>query len=172
MFEDIEFVPEEEINDRPPEGTTAIVKVRPERDGVLGEFRTGESKYGKWMLVPFEVTAGEYSGSWASLMLSVDGKDRRFRAVFQAVTGADITQGASVSFADFRDKLITGLFEAKLGPEKRKGEETGFTSVIRLERRVGERDDEFAGEAVTAVDPIDASTVSASTGTSDEDIPF
>lgn len=167
MFEDIEFVPDNELRQPLPAGTEARVQVRPDRDGVLGDFKTGESKFGKWMLVPFEVVDGEHEGAWASVMLSVSGTDRKFRHVFHNVTGVDLSQGASVSFAEFKEKLLSGVFEAKLGPEKRKGEQTGFTTVVELGARVGERQ-KNGGED----DRITAGDEPVLVGGSDEDIPF
>lgn len=167
MFEDIEFVPEDEMKKPLAAGTEATIQVRADRDGTLGEFRTGESKFGKWMLVPFEVVDGEHHGAWASLMLSVSGTDRKFRRVFQAVTGVDLTQGATVSFGDFKEQLISGVFEAKLGPEKRQGKETGFTTVVELGERVGERDNASASAPAIAATPEPVPA-----GAGDEDIPF
>lgn len=169
MFEDIEFVSEDELRKPIPQGTVARVQIRADREGVLGDFKTGESKFGPWVLLPFEVTEGEHRGSWASMMLSVSGKDRKFRRVFQNVTGVDLSEGGSVSFSDFTEKLVTGVFEAKLGPEKRQGAETGYTTVVELGERVGERQ---GGEDAGTGGRIETTAEPVGVGGSDEDIPF
>ena len=168
--ETISFVSDEELRKPVPAGTVALVQVRADRDGVLGNFKSGDNGYGPWMLVPFEVVEGEHRGEWGSMMLNVSGKDRRFRAVFETVTGIDLSTGASVSFAEFKQKLLDGVFEAELGPERRKGVETGFTAVFRLTRKVRQRD----AQATASTQAVaDAPAIVAGSGPEDgEDIPF
>jgi len=166
--ETISFVSDEELRRPLPAGTTALVQVRPDRDGTLGNFKSGDNGYGPWMLVPFEVVEGAHRGEWGSMMLNLTGTDRRFRAVFETVTGIDISSGANVSFADFKTKLIDGVFEAELGPERRKGVETGFTAVLRLTRRVRDR-----AAAATASGPDEVpAVVTERDAATEEDIPF
>ncbi|MEA2276823.1 MAG: hypothetical protein QOC78_1783 [Solirubrobacteraceae bacterium] len=168
--ETISFISDDDLRKPLPAGTVALVQVRADRDGVLGEFKGGDNGYGPWMLVPFEVVEGEHRGEWGSMMLNVSGKDRRFRAVFEAVTGIDLSTGANVSFADFKQKLLDGVFEAELGPEKRKGVETGFTAVFRLTRKVRERDAQATASPAALPD---APAIRATSGGDDgEDIPF
>jgi hypothetical protein len=159
----IEFGSEEDLRKPVPAGTVALVQVRPQKDAELGDFKTGESQYGPWMIVNFEVVEGEHNGEWAGTIINVKPSDRKFRAIFEAVTGIDISSGGSVSFADFKEKLITGVFEAELGPEVRKGQPTGYTAVTKVLRRVRERD-------AAAVQEV--ASVEASDDGNDEDIPF
>lgn len=165
--ETISFVSDEELRKPVPAGTVALVQVRPDKDGTLGEFKSGDSGYGPWMLVPFEVVEGEHKGEWASVMLNIKPTDRRFRAIFEAVTGIDISSGANVSFADFKSKLVSGIFEAELGPEKRKGVESGYTAVLRVIRRVRDRDAQAAETPAAA-----APAIPAASNDDSEDIPF
>lgn len=156
---------------RVPEGTVAGVKVRPDRDGNLGEFKSGESQYGPWMVVPFEIVDGEFAGEWCSMIMTVKPEDRRFRKIVEVVTGTDISSGGSLSFEDFRDKLIAGVFKAELGPETRKNdagepEETGYTKVFKLEERVGDREDSPADSGASDQD------APALDDEGDEDVPF
>lgn len=170
MFEDevLDFEADSEIRKQPPAGTIAMVQVRPDRDGNLGDFKNGRSEYGPWMLLPFEVTEGEYKGQWASMMISVKTTDPRFRSTFEVATGIDIKDGAQVSFSDFKDKLISGVFEAEIGPERRKGQETGsgYTQCFKLIRRVGDRDAAGAAASDNEVPVIGESDEH------DEDVPF
>mgnify|MGYP003554492425 CR=1 FL=1 len=174
-LDELEFETDDEIRKAIPKGTVAKVQIRQNRDPdtkedlPLGDFKSGESQYGKWMVIPFVVTEGEYRGEWASIMLSIKTSDPKFRSVFQLVTGVDVSQGGKVSFADFKEKLITGIFEAELGPEEKKGEPTGYTRVNRLIERVGERDADSSpsdhSEAPAEVDEPDMPDDS-------EDVPF
>jgi len=156
----------------PPAGTIAVGQIRPDKDGVLGDFKSGDSGYGPWIILNFEITGGDYAGTWAGTILSVDPKDRRFRAVFTAVTGVDISAGGNVTFAEFKEKLIKGIFELEVGPDKRKNketgqyEETGYTAVTKVLKRVGDRDD-----SAEATAPADEALVSPQSE-GDEDIPF
>ena len=158
------FDPESELpadeyeRKRIPPKTQAPVKVRPDRDGKLGDFRSGESQYGPWMIIPFEVAEGEYAGEWASMIVNLKPTDRRFRRVFEVVTGIDISSGGSVSFEEFKEKLVSGVFQAELGPETRKNEagdpeETGYTKVYRLDERVGDREVGDTGSDMEAPAP-------------------
>lgn len=166
--ETIEFASDDELREPIPEKTVARIQVRPSKDGELGAFPSGESKFGPWVMVPFEVVEGDHRGEWASMMLSVKGTDRRFRAVVKLVTGLDLTQGGvTLSFADFRERLVSGVFEAELGPERRKGEETGFNAVTRLIARVGDRPRPAQADSL----PVQSTSVAPSDG-SDDDIPF
>lgn len=167
--ETITFISDEELRRPVPAGTVALIQVRADRDGALGNFKTGESGFGPWMLVPFEVVEGEHRGEWASMMLNLSGTDRRFRAVFETVTGIDISSGANVSFAEFKTQLIDGVFEAEVGPERRKGVETGYTSVFRLRRKVRTRAEHTGTPGLDA--PAPAAPAETGAGT-DEDIPF
>ena len=161
---DFENESEVDVRKRPPAGTVAHVQIRPDRDGNLGDFKRGShEEFGPWMSIPFEVTEGEYKGEWASMMLNLKTTDVRFRRTFEITTGVDVSQGAQVSFNDFTDKLVSGIFEAEIGPEKRRGEETGYTQCYKLLRRVGERDGQ-----VSASDG-DVPAIGAS---DDEDVPF
>lgn len=167
MFEDgdvLNFESEENTRKAVPQGTVAHVQVRPDRDGVLGNFRSGESAFGPWMIVPFEVVEGEFKGQWANLMLNLKPSDFKFRKTFQAVTDIDISSGGQVSFKDFKDKLLTGVFEAEIGPEVRKGEETGYTTVTKVLKRVGDR------SAVSQ--DTDLPGIGTSADVSEDDIPF
>lgn len=162
---EIDFPTEDEVRKRPPAGTTALVQVRPNKEGQL-ELKTGKhEKFGPWMSIPFEVIEGEYRGEWANMMLNLKPDDMRFRRTFEVVTGIDVTQGAKVEFTDFKNKLLGGVFEAEIGPEKKQGEETGYTKCFKLTRVVGTRDDAEAG-ADTSVPEI------GNTAPADEDIPF
>lgn len=172
MFDEdmtIDFVPNSKLPSGAPDGTIARVRIRPDQDGQLGNFKSGKSDYGPWILLPFEVVDGQHRGDWASIVLSVKPEDRRFRAVFSVVTGVNVSQGATVTFAEFKDKLVSGVFQAELGPEKRKNEPTGYTAVKRLIERVGERD-ELSSDAGSAPAPIPVETGGAAVG--DDDIPF
>lgn len=173
---EISFEPEEELYKAPPEGTVAKVQVRAMKGEALGEgWRSGVSKYGTWLSIPFEVVEGPYKGTWASLMVTVDrkdpddpegkgkGPDRKFRKVFEIATGMDISQGGSVGFAEFKEKLIGGVFEAVLGPEKKNPE---YTRVVRINKRVGDRED---GATVGGGDPAPQQVED---DPHDEDIPF
>lgn len=170
MFDELEFETDEEIRKAVPEGTVAKIQVRPLKDKETGqdlpidEFKHGESQYGQWMLLPFEVVEGEFSGEWASMMLSIKTSDMKFRNVFATVTGVDISKGGKMSFDDFKERLISGVFEAELGPEVRKGVETGYTRVNRLIERVGDRD-------VPVTETAPAEDVEADLPDS-EDVPF
>lgn len=172
MFENetITFVSEDELRQPVPPGTIVHAQVRRDRDGELGNFKSGDSGFGPWMLVPFEVIDGPFRGTWASLMLNIKGSDRRFRAVFEAVTGVDLSAGASVSFADFKHALLDNTFEVEMGPEKRKGEATGFTAVHRVLRGIGSRVEPQATLAPTLA--IEQAPRATSRSGSDEDIPF
>jgi hypothetical protein len=201
MFEDMDFdfKSDEEIRTRPPAGTIAKVRVRPSKDGVLGDFKSGRSEYGPWMIVNFEVVGGDFHGEWASTILNLKPDDRRFRATFQAITGVDISGGGNVSFADFKDRLISGVFEAEIGPEKRKVKsaddqqylkavengaakdglnvgdlyETGFTSVQKILSRVGERDEYSAGDQPTpSITQTPAAAEAPAADIAEEDVPF
>lgn len=178
MFDDsmeLTFQPEDDLYKTPPEGTVATVQVRAEKGRELGEWRSGVSKYGTWLSIPFEVIEGDYKGTYASMMVTVDrkdpddpqgksqGPDRRFRKVFEIATGMDISEGGSVSFAEFKEKLIGGTFEAVLGPEKKNPE---YTRVIRLNKRVGDREGEApAGNGGDAAVDVEGDP-------HDDDIPF
>ncbi len=173
MFENetIAFVSDDELRKPVPAGTTALVQVRSDKDGTLGDFKSGDSGFGPWMLVPFEVVEGEHRGEWASVMLNIKPTDRRFRAIFEAVTGIDLSAGANVTFSDFKKALVEGVFEAELGPEKRKGVETGYTGVYRILSRVRDRD-AGAGPVAVAAPVHDAPAIQAAPSGSEEDIPF
>jgi hypothetical protein len=170
-FESEDDLPEDEFTrKRIPENTECTVVVRAEKDKALGEFRSGESQYGPWMIIPFEVTEGEYKGEWLSQMVNIKTSDRRFRKLFQTVTGVDISAGGKVSFDQFKTDLLGGVFVAMCGPEVRKidGEkkETGYNKVFYLKEKVGERD-------VSAVaGGSDAEAPGQEDGVGDEDIPF
>ena len=170
-FESDDQLPEPEFErKRIPPKTKAKVKIRPDKDGNYGEFRHGESQYGPWMILPFEVAEGEYEGEWASMIINLKTNDRRFRKVFEVVTGIDVSEGGSVGFDDFKAKLISGVFDAELGPETKKNsdgepEETGYTNVYKLEERVGERES-------AAASPSDSDAPAIEDDFDDEDTPF
>jgi hypothetical protein len=178
-LDNLQFPSDEDLPERehkvPPAGTKAVAQVRPSKEGVLGDFRTGESGFGPWMIVDFEVIEGEYAGTWAGTIISVDPTDRRFRAIFTAATGVDISAGGNVTFKDFKEKLISGVFEVEIGPEKRKNkgtgqyEETGYTAVTKILSRLRDRDPEELA-AGAAGDEEEAIAASAPAG--DDDIPF
>jgi hypothetical protein len=170
-FESDDQLPEQEYErKRIPPKTKAQVKVRPDREGNLGDFRHGESQYGPWMIIPFEVVDGDYAGEWASMIINLKTNDRRFRKVFEVVTGIDVSEGGSVGFEDFKAKLVSGVFEAELGPETKKNsdgepEETGYTKVFRLDERVADRDGAVASAS-------DAEAPAFEDDLEDEDTPF
>ena len=163
-FPSSEDLPEQERR-VPPEGTPALVQVRPDRDGNLGEFKSGDSGYGPWIAIPFEVIEGEWAGTWAGLMLSVDPTDRRFRAVFSAVMGVDISSGGEFTFSDFKKRIVSGVFQAEIGPEKKRGEPTGYTRVSKLLERVRDRE-------VTVSSASEEEAPVVTPDGDDEDIPF
>jgi len=171
MFDELEFETDEEIRKAVPEGTVAKVQVRALKDRETGEdlpideFKHGESQYGQWMLLPFEVVEGEFAGEWASMMLSIKTSDIKFRNVFATVTGIDVSKGGKVSFDDFKSKLVSGVFEAELGPEVRKGVETGYTRVNRLVERVSDRDVPVSETSTVVEEELDIED-------SGEDVPF
>lgn len=168
MFDEtLDFEAETDVRKRPPAGTIAMVRIRPDRDGNLGQFKSGKhEEYGPWMSIPFEVTEGEYKGEWAGMMLNLKTTDVRFRRTFEIVTGIDVKDGAKVSSDEFTAKLVSGVFEAEIGPEKRRGEETGYTQCYKLLRRVGERD-----TAASAASDGDVPAIGES-DEHDEDVPF
>jgi hypothetical protein len=126
----------------PPVGTVARIQIRTDRDGNPEELARGSHEdFGPWLSIPFEVGEGEYKGESASMMLNLNVMDVRFRHTFEIATGIDPSQGAQVAFSDFTDKLVSGIFEAEIGPEKRRGKETGCTSCYKLLRHLGERDE-------------------------------
>jgi hypothetical protein len=175
MFDDLQFESEEELRKPVPPGTVAAVQIRPDKDGVLGEFKSGtHEKFGPWMSVPFEVTEGEFKGEWANLMLNVQTTDRRFRKTVEVVTGVDLSQGAKLDFEDFKQALVNGVFEAELGPEKRRNrdtgdlEETGYTKVFRINRKIAERDQAASSNSTDQAVPA----VGEKSEGNDEDIPF
>lgn len=167
MFDELDFEADDDIRKPIPAGTTANVQIRAMKDMPLGEFKSGKSEYGPWMVLPFEVVDGEHKGQWASMMLSVKTSDYKFRNIFEVVTGIDVSQGGKVRFEDFRDKLVSGVFEAELGPEVRDKKETGYNRVFKLTERVGDRD-------VTAESSVqaDSQSVDDLDDTDSEDIPF
>lgn len=172
-FESEAELPEDEFErKRIPEDTVALVQVRAEKDRELGDFRHGESQYGPWMIIPFEVAEGEYKGEWASMMTNPKTSDRRFRRLFEVVTGVDISKGGSMSYEEFKEKLLSGVFKAKLGPEKRKNketgelEETGYTRVFEIISKEGERENPTVGAGSDTDVPGDSAEVA------DDDIPF
>lgn len=172
-FESEEELPEDEFERRRiPENTECVVAVRAEKDRELGDFRNGESQYGPWMIIPFEVVDGDYKGEWLSQMVNVKTSDRRFRKLFETVTGVDISGGGKVSFEDFKEKLLGSRFKAMCGPEVRKDKETGekketgYNKVFYLLERIGDHD-RVNGAVETDTDvPGDDGDVA------DEDIPF
>jgi hypothetical protein len=166
LDETISFVPEDELPKREalPAGTVALIAIRANREGVR-ELNDGVSEYGPWLSCPFEVIEGEHKGDWAGLMLTIKPDNYKFRAVFTAVTGVDIAGGKDVSFTKFKEQMLGGVFEAELGPGKKKGELTGFTEVTKILRRV--RDFDGVSEESAA-----APTIEPAAAASDEDIPF
>jgi hypothetical protein len=164
------FSPDTELEDemykKPPAGTVAMVQVRADKDGTLGNFRRGNhAEYGPWMSIQLEVAEGEYKGTWCSMMLNLSEKDRKFRKTFEVITGVDVSGGARVSEEEFLAKLVSGIFEAEIGPEVKKGEETGYTRCFKLVRRVRDRD------AAAAADTSDTN-VPAIGEDHEEDLPF
>jgi hypothetical protein len=169
LDETISFVSDDELRQAVPAGTVALAQIRPNKDGEL-VIRDGVSEFGPWLGCNFEVIEGEHKGEWASLMLTVKPTDRKFRAVFVAVTGEDISGGKDVSFNDFKNQMLSGVFEVELGPEKKRGELTGYTSVLKVVRRVRDRDGAATATTATAAAPtIESAPVSA---VADDDIPF
>jgi len=167
----IEFKSDDEL--RKPLSGTYKVQLRPQKDKdtgdmlPLGELRQGTSKNNvPWILLPFEVVGGENDGEWASTMLWVRPDDKKFRKVFEAITGIDVSSGGNVSFDQFITALKEGVFEAELGPDMRNGEETGYTEVKRINGRVGDREESSSVSTDTEA-PADG----ASDGDED-DIPF
>jgi hypothetical protein len=171
-FESEDSLPDQEYERKPvPAGTKATVRIRQEKDRDLGDFRSGESQYGPWMIIPFEVSEGEFTGEWASMIINLKTSDRKFRKVFEVVTGIDVSEGGKVSFDDFKDKLVSSTFQAELGPEKRKNasgdlEETGYTKVYKLEERVGDVTRATASDEVAPAAPEGEEDID------DEDVPF
>lgn len=174
MFDNLEFVGDDELRKPLPPGTVANVAVRANKDGEY-EFKSGESQYGKWLAIPLEVVDGEHKGEWASMMVNVDPRNRRFRQLVGIVTGLDLSAGGvKLDWESFKEKLITGVFEAQLGPEERKNrqtgerEQTGFTACFKFVRRVGDRDP-FGQQAAAAVPAIGEEEPAP---IADDDLPF
>lgn len=155
---EINFESDDEIY-KIKEEQEAVVQVRAEKDRELGDFKSGESQYGQWVAVPFEVVEGEHKGTWCSLMMTVDTKNRGFRKVFELVTGVDVSQGGTVSFDEFVDKICSGVYRAVIGPDKKNPQ---YVRVVSLEEQVGTRED--APEAAT--------TVPGEDDVEDDDAPF
>jgi len=172
MFEEgIEFKSDDEL--RKPIAGTEKVQLRQRKDREtgdllpLGDLNTGQTKKGvKWVQLGFEVVGGENDGEWASMMLFVRPDEKKFRKVFEVITGEDVSSGGKVGWEEFVNRLKTGVFEAELTPDVRDGEETGYTAVQRLNTRVGERDDAAGGSAESS----GSSDADAPGG--EEDIPF
>jgi hypothetical protein len=164
--ESLEFESEDDLRKPVPDGTVAHIRVRADSDGTRGNFKSGESQYGPWMIIPFEVINGDHQGLWVNMMMNLKTSDFRFRKTFETVTDMDVSKGGAVSFGDFKEKLLSGVFEAELGPEKRKGEETGYTRVNKLVRRVGEND------ATEVASDVDVPAIGINTDVDDDDIPF
>lgn len=182
MFDTIEFDSDADVKSTPiPDGTTAPVKLR--KDRTTGTFFDSEDKpviksgqqrkdpSKTWISIPFEVTEGQYKGRWASMMLTVDQKDFQFRNTIKVVTGLDLAQpGQKLEFDKFFEALQVGTFSAKLGPEKRNGEETGFSKCFKLVERVGDRPEDATpsddSDPMIGLPDINDETAG------DDDIPF
>lgn len=187
MFDEIVFEADDEVRSSVPDGTTAVLKLR--RDKETGTFDTSEGEWivrskpyqrgpnqGKhWMSIPFEVAEGPFKGRWASLMLTIDSKDFQFRSAVKAIMGLDLSEpGVKLELPAFRAALEAGLFEGKLGPEKKRNEageleETGYTKCFKLLKKVGERgpDEVAASESAS----IEIPSIDDMAG-GDDDIPF
>jgi hypothetical protein len=186
MFETIEFESDDQVKSTPiPDGTTAPLKLRKDREtGTFfksdgspvinsGAQRKDPNKH--WLSIPFEVAGGEHKGRWASMMLTVDSKDFQFRNTVKVVTGLDLGEpGQKLEFEKFFEALQTGVFDGKLGPEKKRDEsgdlqETGFSKCFKLVERVGDRvEDEAPADEDAPM--IGLPDLDAAGG--DDDIPF
>lgn len=167
--ETLDFPSEDELDQGIPKGTVALVRVRNERpEDTTPPIKTGESQYGKWMRVTFEVLEGEHSGRWATLFINLNPTRRDFRETFETVTGRDISSGGTVSFKEFVDQLRDSTFEAELGPEMRKDEAgelrpTGFSRVVKLQRKA---------DASEVSSPANEWGSGSSGDASEDDLPF
>jgi hypothetical protein len=146
--------------------------------------------------VPLEVVSGDHKGRWADLTIfNVNGKDYQFRNLIKVVTGIDLSEdGARLDYEDFKTQARSGVFEAKLGPEKRKKKAgleaekfsrspdfddvaegdlfiTGFSKCFKLVKRVRDR---VEGEEplIAAAAAATAATTDVPAETGEDDIPF
>ena len=109
-------------------------------------------------------------------MLTVDSKDFQFRNTVKQVMGIDLSQpGQRLEFAAFQAALEAGLFEGKLGPEKRKNdagelEETGFTKCFKLTGQVGTRPED--APAADTDSPLIGMPSETDDAAGDDEIPF
>lgn len=197
MFDETLTFPSSEEMRRPIEdGTIANVAIRKNKDGER-VVQTGESQYGPYFILSCEVVDGEHKGDWASSFVNVKPTDRKFRSIFEVVTGTDLSAGGEASWPQFEEKLLSGIFSAELGPERKKRREgddqnylralesgktgeaevgelytTGYTTIRKLIERSGE----FAGGERSEADKVPATVGPADDGDygspADEDLPF
>jgi len=167
MIEELEFKSDKELG-KVPENTEAVIQVRAEKNRALGDFRTGEGAYGPWISIPFEIVEGQYKGTYASLMMTVDPNDRRFRKVFELATGIDVSEGHKATMSDFVDGIVNGRFKGVLSPDKN---DPRYTRVVRLIERVADdRVDSPSGSGNGATDG--GEVLSAEDDVHEDDVPF
>lgn len=165
MSEDVmDFQSDADLN--PVSGTKVLVQIRLDDEGTPPDLNGKETQYGLFVPLQMEVVEGELRGNRASLSYNLDPKNAKFRKIILAVTGIDVSEGGRVSLSEFNEKFLSGVFEAEIGPEVRKGEKTGYTAVEKLISRVRDRDASASSEEAFEPAAID-------TGTPDtDDIPF
>lgn len=189
MDDMIEIAGEEDLFSPPDQPTEAVVKIRRNENGehliTVGDYKPTSKFAGKrWMRLPFVVVGGPYNNRYATLFLTLDGKDTRFRKAYQVATGADgetMKAKQNVSLSELIDIFASSTFLAVIQRETswdkvaKERVPTDKTEVARLIRKLDEDevpaapadDEDFfgvgGGSEATAAEPEDGA---------DDDMPF